>query len=225
MSDDQQAVFENKIVDSEKNRNVRAEKLRPDTGISRFCIHCGAPLEAGDVFCCECGTKIENKAVGEGCIENYRITSDRMASIIETSSIKAGEMIEVPRKSEFIDGSLNTAINKHTLKNHLEKMLLPGYYVYKGRNMTQYLSIDDVQGNTVRATVKTNFSNLSYCTEFYEGTFSDGRLVLHITDSDLHPISGLSIMLSEVFTGDVVENSISGKFTGEFSNSVVFKKC
>lgn len=224
MSDVQQVIFKNKDLDSEKYKSIKLGKLRSDNGTPRFCIHCGAPLEDGDIFCCECGTKIENEVIDKDNREIPRISSDRMASIIETSKIKTGEVIEASRKSKDIDESLNKASNEQVLRKPLEKVLLPGYYVYKGKNMTQYLSIDDVHGNTVKATVKTNFSNLSYCTELYEGSFSDGRLILHIIASDLHPISGLSIRLSEDFTGDVVENTISGNFTGEFSNSVVFKK-
>lgn len=185
----------------------KQDKLRPDTGAPRFCIYCGAPLEDGDVFCCECGSRIETEA--SKIVPAAEISSDRMASIMETQQIKAGIITDKFRKSKFLERT---------------KTLLPGYYVYEGQYMTQHLSIDEVQGNSVRATVKTNFRNLSYSTEFYEGSFSDGRLVLHITTSDLHPITGFSIMLSEGFTGEVVENSISGIFTGEFSNSVVFKK-
>lgn len=200
-----------KIV-AQKENEKEAEILEKYSPVyTRFCTNCGSPLEYDSVFCSECGNKIEE--FDEEIAKNQKISPDRMASILETAKIKEGNCDTIYKGSEFLK------------KNPQKVPFSPGYYVYKGKNMTQYLSIDDIQGTIVKATVRTNFDNLSYAAEFYEGSFSDNKLNLHIITSDLHPIPGFSIMLSENFTGTVTENTISGRFTGEFSNFVVFSKC
>ena len=238
MYEEKKISLNNKFEDSAKLEKTNNIHFSHTNDIPRFCIHCGSPLEVGDVFCCECGSKIENTATADDTkktekgIENSNIAfitkvpSDRMASILETSKVKSGEISNDYHKPELALTRLFTKANtnKDVVKKTLDIKQLHGYYIYKGLNMTQYLSIDDVQDNSIKATVKTNFTNLSFSTEFYEGSFSDGKIILHITHSDLHPIPGGSIKLSETFTGEIGENEILGNFTGEFSNSVVFKK-
>ena len=214
----------------------------------RFCIDCGSPLELGDVFCSECGSKIEQiesvvevEVNEENIVEKnpVNISSDRMASILETNKIKSGDFSD-----EFTKPDLSLLINgieteeQKSIKQLEEKTKLLGYYIHTNSYMTQYLIIENIQNDNVKASVKTTFSNGGYSTEFYEGTLSGNELHLHMMDSDLHPpateldFSGNSIkpvryiiQVSENFDGIIYENTISGMFKGQFNNSVVFKKC
>lgn len=214
----------------------------------RFCIDCGSPLELGDVFCSECGSKIEQiesvvevEVNEENIVEKnpVHISSDRMASILQTNKIKSGDFSD-----EFTKPDLSLLINgieteeQKAIKQLEEKAKILGYYIHRNSYMTQYLIIENIQNDNVKAAVKTTFSNGGYSTEFYEGTLSGNELHLHMVNSDLHPPATeldfsensikpvrYIIQVSENFDGIIYENTISGMFKGQFNNSVVFKKC
>ena len=201
---------------------------------NRYCTNCGFPLEDEDVFCIECGSKNQYEESDstiekvEYCKEHDTagISPDRMISILETAKLKSGQMSDEFRKKHlsFCDSFFSGKTVK--LESMVQKSSLsPSYYVYKDDIMTQYFSIDNVQGCLVKASVKTKFNNLSYSVEFYEGSIADNILSLHITSSELHPINGISIKLSEELSCLIGEKSIFVNFKGEYSNSVVFKKC
>ena len=239
------ADSENKKVQlsESKTKEITSSKMQV---FPKYCIECGSPLELGDVFCSECGSKIQQEEVvliekEESIIEEktVSISSDRMASILQTNKLKAGELSE-----DFIKPDLSLLINgieteeQKSIKQLEEKTKLLGYYIHTNSYMSQYLIIENIQNDNVKASVKTTFSNGGYSTEFYEGTLSGNELHLHMVDSDLHPpaseldFSGNSIkpiryviQVSENFDGIVSENTISGMFKGQFNNSVVFKKC
>lgn len=241
-----------KFADSENKKVQLSESNTKENSSSKmqvfpkYCIECGSPLELGDVFCSECGSKIQQEEVvsiekEESIVEEktVSISSDRMASILQTNKLKAGELSE-----DFTKPDLSLLINgieteeQKAIKQLEEKTKLLGYYIHTNSYMTQYLIIENIQNDNVKASVKTTFSNGGYSTEFYEGTLSGNELHLHMVDSDLHPpaseldFSGNSIkpiryviQVSENFDGIVSENTISGMFKGHFNNSVVFKKC
>lgn len=239
------ADSENKKVQlSESNtKEITSSKMQV---FPKYCIECGSPLELGDVFCSECGSKIQQEEVvsiekEESIIEEktVSISSDRMASILQTNKLKAGELSE-----DFTKPDLSLLINgieteeQKAIKQLEEKTKLLAYYIHRNSYMTQYLIIENIQNDNVKASVKTTFSNGGYSTEFYEGILSGNELHLHMVDSDLHPpateldFSDNSIkpiryviQVSENFDGIVNENTISGMFKGQFNNSVVFKKC
>lgn len=241
-----------KFADSENKKVQLSESNTKENSSSKmqvfqkYCIECGSPLELGDVFCSECGSKIQQEEVvsiekEESIIEEktVSISSDRMASILQTKKLKAGELSE-----DFIKPNLSCLINgieteeQKSIKQLEEKTKLLGYYIHRNSYMTQYLIIENIQNDNVKASVKTTFSNGGYSTEFYEGTLSGNELHLHMVDSDLHPPTSeldfsdnsikpirYVIQVSENFDGIVNENTISGMFKGQFNNSVVFKKC
>ena len=212
---------------------------------NRYCTKCGAQLEEDDLFCSECGSKIEQEenAVtieeGESVQEQAPaiISSDRMASILQTNRIKTGEATDEFRKEHPLTDTTENAL--HAKKSsQIGKSLQLGHYVHKTSSMTQYLIIESVQGNSLKASVKTNFTRGDYSTESYEGTLSGNDLHLHLVGSDLHPLPDerhvsfgssrtihYSIKLSEHFDGIVSDDTISGSFTGQFSKFVVFRKC
>ena len=215
---------------------------------SRFCENCGSPLEADDFFCSECGCKVEQeenaiKIEADEEAEEAQgqkppvISSDRMASILQTNRIKMGEA-----EDEFKNAPLLHGIRENAAQTGIvsiaKKPVLSGYYVHRDLYMTQYLIIESLQENCVKASIKTIFDNGGYSSEFYEGIFSGSNLHLHIVDSDLHPLPDAmqfsfgtisrvhhSIKLSENFDGTVSEDAIFGSFNGQFSKSVVFRKC
>lgn len=227
-----------------KTKEVAPSKMQV---FPKFCIDCGSPLELGDIFCSECGSKIQEEEFVVSIERNVEvieenpvtISSDRMASILQTNKLKAGEFLEdfiKPDLSNFANG-IETEEQK-AIKQLEEKAKFLGYYVYKNSYMTQYLIIENIENDNVKASVKTMFSNGGYSTEFYKGTLSEKKLLLEMVASDLHPptpdleFSGNSIkpvryviQTSEHFTGIIGKNEITGTFTGHFTDSVVFRKC
>ena len=221
---------------------------------SRFCTNCGSPLEADDFFCSECGNKIEldESTVNVASVAKIEdngtdnpsseehasvvISPDRLASILQTNRIKTGEEIDESRRLHRLPGSLEKIGQVEKAK--LKETAVSGYYVHEDSDMTQYLVIDTIQGNYIKASVKTLFANGGYSCEFYEGNLSGDDLHLHIVDSDLHPppdelvfFSGSAqrihhiINLSENFDGIVNDKKIIGSFAGHFNKYVVFRKC
>ncbi|MBP3367039.1 MAG: zinc-ribbon domain-containing protein [Treponema sp.] len=212
---------------------------------SRFCTNCGNPLEDDDLFCSECGYKVEQEESAITIEEDEKaqeqkpahISSDRMASILQTNRIKMGIAENDFRNANSFNDIVANAIQTKDAKIEKKSSLL-GHYIHRDSYMTQYFIIESIQGNCVKALVKTIFDNGSYSNEFYKGTLSDGNLHLQIVDSDLHPLPDKlqfffgttnmvhhSIKLSENFDGTVREDAILGAFTGQFSKSVVFRKC
>ena len=238
---------DNQFCKAKKNSQKKdfiSSKLQP---YAKFCTNCGHQLEADDLFCDECGTKIEQvesviiEETKEKNIEKnpVNISSDRMASILETNKIKSGDFSD-----EFTKPDLSLLINgieteEQKAKKQLEeKAKLLGYYIHTNSYMTQYLIIENIQNDNVKASVKTTFSNGGYSAEFYEGTLSGNELHLHMVDSDLHPPptelkfldNGIipvnyTIYTSEQFDGVIDGEKISGAFKGHYSKTVVFKKC
>ncbi|MBO5481766.1 MAG: zinc-ribbon domain-containing protein [Spirochaetaceae bacterium] len=238
---------DNQFCKAKKNsqkKDLISSKLQPYV---KFCTNCGHQLEADDLFCDECGTKneqVESVIIEETKEKNIEknpvnISSDRMASILETNKIKSGDFSD-----EFTKPDLSLLINgieteeQKTIKQLEEKAKILGYYIHKNSYMTQYLIIENIQNDNVKASVKTTFSNGGYSAEFYEGTLSGNELHLHMVDSDLHPPptelkfldNGIipvnyTIYTSEQFDGVIDDEKISGAFKGHYSKTVVFKKC
>ncbi|MBQ6780844.1 MAG: zinc ribbon domain-containing protein [Treponema sp.] len=212
--------------------------------ITRFCTNCGSPLEADDLFCSECGCKIEleEEAVvieedeTETSVQEEQtsvtISSDRMASILQTNRIKAGEATDELKKP-----ALPSVAGKSETKEMCawqtaeKKSTIVGYYMRSDEIMTQYLIIESVRGNTVTASVRTTFVNGGYATESYEGTLFDDKLRLRMVNADLHPppdethvffgkIQTVhhSIRRSEHFEGIANGDTISGAFSGEWGS-------
>ena len=235
------------FLSSEKSQFSKLEKSSNKEIIIKYCTNCGHQLESDDIFCDECGSKIEQvesviiAETEEKNIEEHplSISSDRRTSILQTNKIKSGEIEEEQRKTAISAMSIVTETKDVKAKKELEeKAKLLGYYVYKDSYMTQYLVIEEIQENTAKAFVKTTFSIGGYSTEFYEGTIFDDEIHLHLVDSDLHPPTGgmqffmntpkvlnYTIQVSENFDGRIDDKEIAGLFTGHFTKSLIFKKC
>lgn len=165
-----------------------------------------------------------------------QISSDRMASILETAKVKMGgakdEMREQKENSQHGNSlSVLTESTSQNLKKHL------GYYVYENSDMTMHLILNDVNGSSVTATVRTRFSDGGYSTENYSGVMNEDGLMLEITNYDLHPLPAETITtetsqitkthkikVGNKFIGHFRDNGIFGKFEGEFSGFVIFRK-
>lgn len=232
--------------------NIRTE--RP-----KFCIHCGARLEEENDFCTECGAKIESEVFeseenAENC-ENQSestkqkspvpvISSDRMASIAETTARKFGAKAdELKKLQQTSQTEKGLTIQSKTASS--KNKLYGGMYVCKYSAGTKYLKIKNVNGNSVNVTIRTVFNNGGYKTEQYIGTLIDNQLELQNTDYDLHPLPKETqtsysetstkitvrtrttthrIFVGTSFSGILTEDTISGTFSGEFSGFCVFKK-
>ena len=238
---------DNQFCKAKKNsqkKDLISSKLQP---YAKFCTNCGHQLEADDLFCDECGTKIEQvesviiEETKEKNIEKnpVNISSDRMASILETNKLKSGEIEEEQRQSSISAISIITETNEEKAKKQLEETAkILGYYVHKNSYMTQYLIIENIEGKNVFATIRTTFENGGYSTEFYQGLLNNNEIHLSMVDSDLHPPptelkfldNGIipvnyTIYTSEQFDGVIDDEKISGAFKGHYSKTVVFKKC
>ncbi|MBR6914382.1 MAG: zinc ribbon domain-containing protein [Treponema sp.] len=223
----------------EEFRQIRNE--RP-----KFCIHCGAPLEDEDEFCTECGEKIESELAVEETVEESaaskesspapKISSDRLASIMQTTRVKSGGITDEYRKNKLEAEKANLqALAESTA--HSKSTLKTGYYVHKDSEKTQYLIIESVGGNYVSASVKTTFLDGGYSTEHYTGTVSEDNIELSVSETDLHPLPNKrletmtdittvthTIQVSNHFSGTFSDDRIIGNFSGGFSQFVVFTK-
>ncbi len=202
-------------------------------GYTRYCTNCGAPLEEGDLFCSECGNKIELEEDVVAIEEKpVNISKDRMSSILETQNLKKGIINNTAKKKDVPE------LLKIKNLPQLKTVNLSGNYVSYDTYMTQYLTIESIQENIVKASIKTIFDKGGYSTEFYQGTFVDNHLHLSMVDSDLHPLPDdfipflgenntvhHTIKTSEVFDGIVNGDIITGSYAGQFSKNVTFKKC
>jgi len=232
--------------------NIRTE--RP-----KFCIHCGARLEDENDFCTECGAKIEAEVFeSEENAENYKnqsetskqkspvpaISSDRLASIAETTARKFGAKAdELKKLQQTTQTEKGLAIHCKTASS--KNKLYGGMYVCKYSAGTKYLKIKTVNGNSVNVTIRTMFNNGGYKMEQYIGTLIDNQLELQNTDYDLHPLPKETqtsysetstqinvrtrttthrILVGTSFSGTVTEGTISGTFSGEFCGFVTFRK-
>ena len=68
---------------------------------SRFCTECGAKLDEHDLFCTECGAKVDVElgGISGGASACSAVSSDRMASILETAKIKQGKITDEMRSA------------------------------------------------------------------------------------------------------------------------------
>ena len=156
-----------------------------------YCTNCGAHLEKDDLFCSECGNKIEQEENIVATEESQSaplqeekpaaISKDRMASILESQNLKKGILNDSSKKDL-------PELLKIKKTPQVKTKNLSGNYVSYDSYMTQYLTIESMQGNIVNASIKTIFDKGGYSTEFYEGTFVDNHLHLSMVDSDLHPL-------------------------------------
>ena len=237
---------DSEFVSKQHQSNILMSKI-VRTERPTFCIHCGARLEEEDRFCTECGAKIEAEVLdAEGSEKNEEnesakveqkspaplISSDRMASIAETTARKLGAASDILKDIEFFrkqSQNENRALQGHSAPEQLKlesteqkKNLLTGTYVHKASTQTMYLTIESVTDNDVKANVKSVFDNGSYALENYVGTLYGAGISLRLTNYELH--TDYTIRLGESFLGLVDENSISGNFSGEFTGYCIFRK-
>lgn len=233
---------EKRLFSQRKNQNILNKQVK-------FCIHCGSPLEDEDVFCVECGEKIENDYEEESLKKSDekkvapKISSDRMASILSTkahalSQISATDAEQVSNESkkikEYFDSKEKQSQELREIITEKTPLKL-GYYVFKDKEKILYLIINSITGTTVSASVKTICTSGSYGTENYIGTITGSHLTLDLCNSDVHPrpdeihITSTSIsrvshtfLIGEKFSGSVLDDQISGHFSGEYSQDVVF---
>ncbi len=222
---------DSEFVSKQHQSNILTSKI-VRTERPTFCIHCGARLEEEDRFCTECGAKIEAEVLGaEGSEKNEEkspaplISSDRMASIAETTARKFGAPADILKSSEFFlnpTKNENRALQLRIESAEQKKNLFTGTYVHKANTQTMYLTIESVTDNDVKANVKSVFDNGSYVIENYIGTLYGAGISLRLTNYELH--TDYTIRLGESFLGVVNENSISGNFSGEFTGYCIFRK-
>lgn len=240
------------FAQAQSENSAEAQKKREEiknihTERPRFCIHCGAPLEDDNDFCTECGERIENEvsveeetgeesAVTKESRPAPKISSDRLASIMETARVKSGGVTDEFKKNK-VEAEKANQLSIAKLTAQTKSTLKTGYYVHKDSEKTQYLIIKSVCGKSVSASVKTTFNDGGYSTEHYTGTISGDNIELNVLGTDLHPLpnqrwetmTGIttvthSIRVSEHFSGTFSEDKIAGNFSGEYNQFVVFTK-
>ena len=235
------------IKSSEAFQTVNSEEktIKNNSSVnSGFCPNCGRAVEAGDRFCTECGTKIQVEIVSaedivnnqaglssneESSIENLsvklkadKISSDRMASITETVTRKLGIQTGVLQKIKTAEKKTFNSSSCLNIELEQKKKIPFGTYVHKVSSQTMYLRIESVIGNKIRVSIRTEFANGSYGIENYNGIVCGDGITLQLSDYDLH--TQYSFKLGESFVGVINENTVTGKFSGDFTGYCVFKK-
>ena len=114
-----------KAKENSQKKDLISSKLQL---YAKFCTNCGHQLEADDLFCDECGTKIEYEEVGVKAEDDKQteeksvvISSDRMASIIQTNKIKTGESNEILSEHALSTLYSITETNEEKLNQQLKE--------------------------------------------------------------------------------------------------------
>lgn len=242
MTNAQESFFENEAASQKKKEkftNLRTE--RP-----KFCIYCGAPLEDDDEFCTECGAKIESElaveeesAISKESSPAPKISSDRLASIMETARLKSGGLSDEFSKNKIdAEKADQRAIAKSSSK--AKSILKTGYYIHKSSEATRYLLIESVTGSSVQLTVRSMFSDGGFKNEKAVGRFAGNEFSFVVRNSDVHPLpeefrdtptstTRITHIIHETksFYGIFDEDTISGTITfitGQ-TQFIVFTKC
>lgn len=154
----------------------------------KVCRNCGASLEENNLFCTECGTKIE--------VENNHILSKDVEkkSHDVSSSINLDRLNAAKRQSintilvskqKFVVPSARKLEAIKTLK--LVENDIIGLYVHEYSNWVGYLSIENISGNHLSGVLNTRFKEGSnYTVETFTGTLKGKDLKLTVTDWDFH---------------------------------------
>ena len=180
---------------------------------SRFCTECGARLDEHDLFCTECGAKVDVElgGISGGASACPAVSSDRMASILETAKIKQGKITD----------EMRSALHKRRT----------GDYVFRGAGITMHLMFDEIAGESIHATMKADMSDGSSCTVTYSGTIHGDDFSMHVTGKNLHPapkrITRESGSLEEETTVINVTQHVSGSFVddGVTALGTLFRRC
>lgn len=188
----------------------------------KVCRNCGASLEENNLFCTECGTKIE--------VENNHILSKE----VEKKSHDVSSSINLDRLNAAKKQSINTILESKqkfgvpsarkleaikTLK--LVENDIIGLYVDEDSNWKQYLSIENISGNHLSGVVNTRFYEC-YTVETFTGTLKGKDLKLTVTDWDFHNAekNGKKLRKYYSFSGVLEDDKISG--TWEMENGSGF---
>lgn len=182
----------------------------------RFCQNCGSKLDDRDLFCTECGEKVEivQNIEQEPKTEEQpkvQISKDRMNAILNArEDLKSTFSDDVKRLTKDNKSSikeLSISQNQKISQNDNRT----GFYIHKDSIKTEYLIIESIEGNSVTGKIRDSFHETNgYGNEFFSGTIIDNSIEINriqrqntncIFIWDLH------------FSGAISDNTISGTWT------------
>lgn len=208
-----------------KKQNVIVERTIHSQN-QRFCKICGAPLDEGDLFCIQCGWKIDFSDEQNDEKSEIKISSDWLNAAKRQQQNGLEDELKSQRKE------LEKFKPKDEKQEKDEKSSLPAlsqhqtsdakYFVHKDSEKTEYLIIKSISGNRISGEIRTLFRDSSFANERFEGTLQGNSLTFRVLQKDLHPAPGYRIVADISFSGifDKDENKIAG--TIERENGSVF---
>lgn len=181
----------------------------------RICKKCGATLDEGNLFCIQCGWKIDFSTN-----ETQEKTKDEPQTKIKINSDwlnaarrqqKTGIEEEVKKNREELQ---NLKGNEQTIKSNISKSS-SGYFIHKDEEKTEYLIIKNISNGIISGEIRTVFHDSSFANEQFEGVLNENSISFHITQNDLHPSIGHVIVSDCFFSGTIDEDKIAGTMQRE----------
>lgn len=229
MNQENQLSFQQKKSDSKKQNVIAGLDRTIHSQNQRFCKICGATLGEGDLFCIQCGWKIDFSD------ENSNQKEEKPKIKISSDWLNAAKRQQQNGLEEELKNRRNE-LEKFTPKNEKqkidEKSSLPAlsqnqtsgakYFVHKDDEKTEYLIIKSVSGNAISGEIKTLFRDSSFANECFEGTLQGNSLSFRVIQKDLHPAPGYRILADISFSGIIDENEDKIAGTIERENGSIF---
>lgn len=190
----------------------------------QFCKICGAPLDEGDLFCIQCGRKIdfsdeEKNSNQDEQKSEIKISSDWLNAAKRQQKIGLEEKLKNHRKEFEKFKSKNDETKSLSVLSKYQSSDAK-YFVYKDEKKTEYLIIKSVSGSKISGEIRTVFNNSGFANERFEGTIQGDSLSFHIVQKDFHPLPGEKIIADISFSGIIENDKIAG--TIELENGPAF---
>lgn len=229
MNQENQLSFQQKKPDSKKQNVIAVLDRTIHSQNQRFCKICGAPLDEGDLFCIQCGWKIDFSD------ENSNQKEEKPKIKISSDWLNAAKRQQQNGLEEELKNR-RIELEKFKPKNEKqgidEKSSLPAlsqnqtsgakYFVHKDSEKTEYLIIKSVSANAISGEITTLFRDSSFANECFEGTLQGNSLSFRVIQKDLHPAPGYRIIADISFSGIIDENEDKIAGTIERENGSIF---
>lgn len=253
MNQENQLSFQQKKSDSKKQNVIAGLDRTIHSQNQRFCKICGATLGEGDLFCIQCGWKIDFSDENSNQKEEkpkIKISSDWLNAAkrqqqngleeelknrrieLEKFTPKNEKQKKSSSKNSSSLSGLRTSVAVRTwtqqssIHDFQNQTSGAKYFVHKDDEKTEYLIIKSVSGNTISGEIKTLFRDSSFANECFEGTLQGNSLSFRVVQKDLHPAPGYRILADISFSGIIDEDKIAGTITRESGSLfITYTKC
>lgn len=220
-------------------KESKVEKL-PKTIQVKVCKNCGTSIEEGNLFCTECGLKIEFEqsiVKTESADEKRYINSDRLNSAKKQTVETILELKKQMNKIKPLQKQKAVKLNK-TIDN------ISGCYFYENMYFKEFILIEKISGNAINGSFKINLkiNTALFAIGKINGTLREKDLEFSVTDWDSHSIKStdfkrdtngnitrienfIRFLNHSSFSGVLEKDKIVGNWSGEAKRFASYTKC